>query len=103
MWYLWRMDWKTQARKARALLKEVPHGGREAVLRTEGFTGGVNTVRRWAFALKYLERLKREEAGGTKFDDLAHVLLDQATLAEGGQLENPAEFVKRMNTLLVAQ
>jgi len=60
LWYLCRMDWKTQARKARSLLKEAPHGGREAVLRTEGFTGGVNTIRRWAFAMKYLERLKRE-------------------------------------------
>ena len=29
------------------------------------------------------------------------LLLDQAVLAEGGQLDNPAAFVKRLNTLLL--
>jgi len=29
-------------------------------------------------------------------------LLEQAILAEGGQLEDPARFVKRVNTLLLA-
>jgi molecular chaperone HtpG len=33
--------------------------------------------------------------------DWAHLLLDQAILAEGGQLSDPALFVKRMNKLLV--
>lgn len=47
---------------------------------------------------RLLELLKAEE--GTRFDDLAHVLFDQALLAEGGQLEDPASFVKRMNSLL---
>ena len=36
------------------------------------------------------------------FDDLAHILFDQALLAEGGQLEDPAGYVKRVNALLVA-
>jgi molecular chaperone HtpG len=35
------------------------------------------------------------------FDDLAHILFDQALLAEGGLPENPAEYVKRVNALLV--
>ena len=35
-----------------------------------------------------------------KFADLAHVLLDQAILAEGGQLDDPNAFVKRMNDLV---
>jgi molecular chaperone HtpG len=47
---------------------------------------------------RLLELLKVEE--GARFDDLAHVLFDQALLAEGGQLEDPASFVKRMNSLL---
>ena len=34
------------------------------------------------------------------FDDLAHILFDQALLAEGGQLEDPAGYVKRVNSLL---
>lgn len=37
----------------------------------------------------------------TKVDeDLVHVLFDQAVLSEGGQLSDPAEFVKRMNKLI---
>jgi molecular chaperone HtpG len=47
-----------------------------------------------------LERLKDEQQDD-KFADLAQVLLDQAILAEGGQLDNPSAFVKRMNALLV--
>jgi len=43
-------------------------------------------------------RLKYEEA---KFDDWAAVLFDQALLAEGGQLDDPASFVKRMNQLML--
>ena len=36
------------------------------------------------------------------FAEWAEVLFDQAVLAEGGTLDNPAEFVKRMNRLLTA-
>jgi molecular chaperone HtpG len=36
------------------------------------------------------------------FDDLANILFDQALLAEGGQLEDPASYVRRVNALLVA-
>jgi len=43
-------------------------------------------------------RIKYEEK---KFDDWAAVLFDQALLAEGGQLDDPASFVKRMNQLLL--
>jgi molecular chaperone HtpG len=35
------------------------------------------------------------------FADLAHVLYDQAMLAEGGELEDPASFVRRVNRLIV--
>jgi molecular chaperone HtpG len=41
------------------------------------------------------------EADEARFADLAHVVLDQATLAEGGQLEDPASFVSRLNALLL--
>ena len=37
-----------------------------------------------------------------RFDDLAAILFDQAMLAEGGQLEDPAAYVKRVNALLLA-
>jgi len=36
------------------------------------------------------------------FDELANILFDQALLAEGGQLEDPAAYVKRVNALLLA-
>ena len=43
-------------------------------------------------------RLKGEDK---RFDDWAVVLLDQAILAEGGQLDDPATFVKRVNELML--
>ncbi|MCA1322847.1 molecular chaperone HtpG [Herbaspirillum sp. alder98] len=45
-----------------------------------------------------VQRLKYEEA---KFDDWSHLLFDQALLAEGGALTDPASFVKRMNDMLL--
>ncbi len=46
-----------------------------------------------------VQRLKYEE---THFADWSQVLFDQALLAEGGQLEDPAGFVKRLNELMLA-
>ena len=45
-----------------------------------------------------VKRLKEEEK---HFDDWASVLFDQALLAEGGQLDDPAGFVKRVNHLML--
>ena len=36
-----------------------------------------------------------------QFRELAQLLYDQAALAEGGQLANPADYVQRLNRLLV--
>ncbi len=47
-----------------------------------------------------VERL-RETADEAGFSDLSHVLYDQAMLAEGGELDDPAIFVRRMNKLIV--
>jgi len=47
-----------------------------------------------------VQRLKYE-AEGKRFGDWSHVLFDQALLAEGGQLEDPGTFVKRLNELLI--
>jgi molecular chaperone HtpG len=44
--------------------------------------------------------VKRLESDA-RFDDLAQVLFDQALLAEGGQLEDPAAYVQRINRMLV--
>jgi molecular chaperone HtpG len=45
-----------------------------------------------------VQRLQYEEA---KFDDWAHILFDQALLAEGGALADPSGFVKRLNQMLL--
>ena len=45
-----------------------------------------------------VRRLKAEEK---HFDDWSHILFDQALLAEGGQLDDPASFVKRLNDLML--
>ena len=37
-----------------------------------------------------------------RFDDLAQILFDQALLAEGGQLDDPAAYVQRVTRLLAA-
>ena len=39
--------------------------------------------------------------GSVHFNDLAHILFDQALLAEGGMPDDPAAYVKRVNALLV--
>jgi len=47
--------------------------------------------------VKYLDTVTDPE----QFGELALLLYDQAALAEGGQLANPAEYVQRLNRLLV--
>ena len=41
------------------------------------------------------------ETDDARFRGLAQILLDHAMLAEGTQLENPADYVRRMNQLLL--
>ncbi|MCW8945653.1 MAG: molecular chaperone HtpG [Sedimenticola sp.] len=43
-----------------------------------------------------------QEQDEDRFADLSRVLLDQAMLAEGGQLEDPAAFVHRLNKLMLS-
>jgi molecular chaperone HtpG len=42
-----------------------------------------------------------DETDETRFADWSQILFDQATLAEGGQLEDPSAFVKRLNELML--
>ena len=41
------------------------------------------------------------EADTDKFDELSEIVLDHALLAEGTQLDNPADYVRRMNQFLL--
>ena len=45
--------------------------------------------------------LVKKLEGSVHFNDLAHILFDQALLAEGGMPADPAAYVKRVNSLLV--
>ncbi|HOY22255.1 MAG TPA: molecular chaperone HtpG [Cellvibrio sp.] len=42
-----------------------------------------------------------QETSESRFGDLAHILFDQANLAEGAQLQDPAAYVLRLNKLLL--
>ena len=42
-----------------------------------------------------------QEADEDRFSDLANIVFDQAHLAEGGQLDDPATYVSRLNKLLL--
>ncbi len=46
--------------------------------------------------------LVKKLEGDARFDDLAQILFDQAVLADGGQLEDPAAYVRRIKALLTA-
>jgi len=46
--------------------------------------------------------IKRLNSADARLADWAQILYDQALLAEGGQLEDPAGFVKRTNQLMLA-
>lgn len=46
-----------------------------------------------------LARVASAEEG--RFNDLAHILYEQAVLAEGGQLDDPAGFVQRLNRIML--
>ena len=48
-----------------------------------------------------LTRMMDQEPDEERFSDLASIVFDQATLAEGGQLEDPAAYVSRLNRILV--
>ena len=48
-----------------------------------------------------VKRLDQEKAED-KFQDWSEILFDQAILAEGGQLEDPAGFVNKLNNMLVS-
>jgi molecular chaperone HtpG len=46
-------------------------------------------------------KLKAEQ-NEDRFKDWTHILFDQAVLAEGGQLKDPAQYVQRINKLLLS-
>jgi molecular chaperone HtpG len=47
-----------------------------------------------------IKRLSKD-TDGERFDDWTRILFEQALLSEGGQLEDPATFVSRLNKMLL--
>jgi molecular chaperone HtpG len=45
--------------------------------------------------------IKKIEGDTEQFDDWSHLIFDQALLAEGGHIADPATFVRRMNQMLI--
>ena len=43
----------------------------------------------------------KDETDDERFAEWVEILFDQAVLAEGGQLDNPAVFVNRLNKMLL--
>lgn len=43
----------------------------------------------------------KDETDTERFSDISHMLLEQSILAEGGHLEDPAQFIRRVNKLLL--
>jgi molecular chaperone HtpG len=60
----------------------------------------INPVLEVNAAHPILRRMK-DETDEARFADWSNILFDQAMLAEGGQLEDPAGFVKRLNELML--
>lgn len=48
-----------------------------------------------------IKKLESSEQSDADFEKLAQVIFDQALLADGGQLEDPAAYLKRVNELLM--
>lgn len=48
-----------------------------------------------------IKKLESSDQSGGDFDNLAQVIFDQALLADGGQLDDPAAYLKRVNELLM--
>ncbi|MEI6706849.1 MAG: molecular chaperone HtpG [Methylococcales bacterium] len=75
----------------------------ERIMKDAGQMMGMGMGRKPVFEINphhaLITRLKAEQ-DDARFADLTHILLDQAVLSEGGQLDDPAAFVHKLNGLL---
>jgi len=75
----------------------------ERIMKDAGQMMGMGMGRKPIFEINpthpLVTRMKAEH-DDTRFADLTHILFDQAILSEGGQLDDPAAFVHKLNGLL---
>ena len=69
-------------------------------IRAPKYTRSRKSITPLEIASKCVKKLN-DAMDDAAFADLAHVLYDQAMLAEGGELDDPAIFVRRVNRLIV--
>jgi len=43
----------------------------------------------------------KDETDTERFSEISHMLLEQSILAEGGHLDDPAQFIRRVNKLML--
>jgi len=75
----------------------------ERIMKDAGQALGMGMGRKPIFELNPTHPLvvrMKEEQDDNRFADLTHILFDQAILSEGGQLDDPAAFVHKLNGLL---
>ncbi|MDI1292056.1 MAG: molecular chaperone HtpG [Methylobacter sp.] len=75
----------------------------ERIMKDAGQGMGMGMGRKPIFELNPTHPLvvrMKEEQDDARFADLTHILFDQAILSEGGQLDDPAAFVHKLNGLL---
>ncbi len=75
----------------------------ERIMKEAGQGLGMGMGRKPIFELNPTHPLvvrMKEEQDDARFADLTHILFDQAILSEGGQLDDPAAFVHKLNGLL---
>jgi molecular chaperone HtpG len=75
----------------------------ERIMKEAGQGLGMGMGRKPIFELNPTHPLvvrMKEEQDDSRFADLTHILFDQAILSEGGQLDDPAAFVHKLNGLL---
>ena len=75
----------------------------ESIMKDAGQGMGMGMGRKPIFELNPTHPLvvrMKEEQDDNRFADLTHILFDQAILSEGGQLDDPAAFVHKLNGLL---
>ena len=78
----------------------IPKGVVSVITGSSGPIGHELTTHPLVRKLALLETITGNDADRAAFEDRLHVLFDQALLAEGGSLTDPAAYVQRVNRLL---
>ena len=82
-------------------LERAMHAAGVSAAQLDGLRAGEEVVEDALVVVVHAGHVLDQEADEDRFSDLAQILLDQAVLAEGSSLDDPATYVARLNKLLV--